>query len=189
MGSFVGRSSANAPDSRIQPQKTKPSPTRYADQLFQAHTKTASFRSPFYQRQQRARPVPKLIRASTFSMISERSPRIDTTENSTTIFNPLKSPNGSIQGNVKAAQVEHPPQKRHLTHPQSNTSSSCRRKTSITCSLQHRICSKPTNSPLSPATTEVRKSPTRYADALFRPRPILSEQLSTDADISTSIDH
>ncbi|KAE9108534.1 hypothetical protein PF010_g11869 [Phytophthora fragariae] len=185
MGSFVGRSSTNTPDTRVQQQEVKPSPTRFADQLFQAHTKAASFRVPMSQRLQRGRGLPKLARASTFSMASERSPRRDTTDNSTaTLFSPAE-PN--------AANVE-PPRRRTIQRTHSQV-------------LQVLVEGKPalhghlsigsapnTNAPgrlfrrLSPAQTETRESPTRYADALFRPRQVEMDNLSTDTDTLVSTD-
>ncbi|KAJ8574622.1 hypothetical protein ON010_g4592 [Phytophthora cinnamomi] len=189
MGSLVRRSSGSTPDARAPQPEVKPSPTRYADQLFKAHTKAASFRVTPAHRRLRVRPPPQVVRASTFSTRSEKSPRLDTMDSSTAaVFNPLESSSTATVTSPDSAHVEQLLQRKRSirrTHSQilqaltegkvaSQASSSIGSPQNPSTSLFRRV---------SPAVSENRESPTRYADALFRPRTIIAfDKLSTDAD-------
>jgi hypothetical protein len=190
MGSFVRITSGNSSTSQPVPQEVKASPTRYADQLFQTHTAASSSHLLTPPRLQGSRQLPKLTRASTFSMRSERSPRLETSETSTTAtFNPPDTAGASSS----AARIRMQRSRQKIFQRTLSQNLLTLAEGRATHRGRAGSVGSSTTPPgrllrrLSPSAAEPRESPTRYADALFRPRPLAEALLSTEAE-STSTD-
>jgi CRP-like cAMP-binding protein len=174
MGSLVGLTSGA--DFNAKEQMSE-SPTRYADQLFHTHVTTLSSQATT---QQPSRPHSRVSRSATFAMLaSDKAPHREA----------KKLADAPVGGtNTVSARIEHPRRKlfqrsrsqilqtlaEGMQHPGSVGSSA-----NLTGDLFRRA---------SPAACEPSESPTRYADALFRPRMPDALSPSTETETST-MDH
>ncbi|GMF15934.1 unnamed protein product [Phytophthora lilii] len=193
MGSFVGLSSGTSLDQQEPTTKEKDSPTRYADQLFHAHATTSSGHSLLTQHQPNIKQQHKLSKAATFSIrASQKSPRVDTTEIQASRVYQSSEPfaNGSgNSGGVGTTRVNSSKRVLQRTHSQ-NLHSLAEGVASSSGYASVGSSPSPPNRPfrrLSPSVADPRESPTRYADALFRPRTLEPLSPSTEAETTSTI--